>query len=179
MRHPFSTSLVTLTVVVSSFTARAQSAPPSEGLGKPCREDVARICPGVKPGGGRIVSCLQSQADQISEGCKARIEQAKEVNQACHADAERLCGDVPPGHGRVAICIQDHEAELAPACRTYLQKTRARFNEVKAACQEDARKFCTNVPPGRGRVAVCLMDHSADLSEACRTQLNGAPPSAK
>jgi len=81
MRHPFSTSLVTLTVVVSSFTARAQSAPPSEGLGKPCRED--------------------------------------------------------------------------------------------------ARKFCTNVPPGRGRVAVCLMDHSADLSEACRTQLNGAPPSAK
>ena len=36
MRHPFSTSLVTLTVVVSSFTARAQSAPPSEGLGKPC-----------------------------------------------------------------------------------------------------------------------------------------------
>jgi hypothetical protein len=170
-RRSATATLLVLTVLVASAAARAQSAPPSEGLGKPCQQDVARLCPGVKPGGGRIAACLQGKADEISEACKARIEQAKEVNQACHADAEKFCNDVPPGHGRVAVCIQDHEAELSQACRTHLQQVRARIKEVKAACQDDARKFCTNVPPGRGRVAVCLHEHAPDLCGACRQQL--------
>ena len=132
---------------------------------------MAKLCPGVKPGGGRIAKCLQGQADQISAACKARIEQAKEVHQACMADAEKFCSDIPPGAGRVAVCVQQHEAELSQTCRAHLQQVRARFNEVKEACRDDAARFCSNVPPGRGRVAVCLHEHAGDLSNACRAQL--------
>jgi hypothetical protein len=169
-----SRSLERFLVVAAALTAAplaAQTPSGAEGLGKPCADDVARLCPGVKPGGGRIAQCLQGKADQISPACKARIEQAKEVHEACMADAEKFCSDVPPGAGRVAVCVQQHEAELSQTCRAHLQKVRARFNEVKGACQDDARKFCTNVPPGRGRVAVCLHEHSAELSDACKLSL--------
>ena len=107
------------------------------------------------------------------------MEQAKEVAQACHADAERFCSEISPGAGRVAVCIQEHEAELSQTCRTFLQQARARFREVKAACRDDARKFCTNVPPGRGRVAVCLHEHAADLTDACRSELEEKPAPAR
>jgi hypothetical protein len=171
MSASLATRLLILASALVSLPLAAQTAPAGEGLGKPCAEDVAKLCPGVKPGGGRIAQCLQGKAEQISAACKARIEQAKEVHEACMADAEKFCSDIPPGHGRVAVCVQQHEAELSPTCRTHLQKVRARFNEVKSACQDDARKFCTNVPPGRGRVAVCLHEHSAELSDACKLQL--------
>ncbi|HUM12995.1 MAG TPA: hypothetical protein VLT82_18750 [Myxococcaceae bacterium] len=163
-----------LVIALLALPVLAQAPSAGEALGKPCGQDVARLCPGVKPGGGRIARCLQGKADQVSDPCKARMEQAKEVHQACHADAEKLCSDVPPGAGRVAVCIQSHEAELSPTCRNHLQAMRGRFKEVKAACQEDARRLCTNVPPGRGRVAVCLHEREQDLGEACRAAL-GAP----
>ena len=169
-----SRSLTRFLVVATALAAAplaAQTASGGESLGKPCADDVAKLCPGVKPGGGRIARCLQAKADQISAACKARMDQAKEVHQACMADAEKFCSDIPPGQGRVAVCVQQHEAELSPTCRNNLQQARARFNEVKAACQDDARKFCTNVPSGRGRVAVCLHEHAADLSDACKAQL--------
>ena len=171
MSAPLATRLLVLASALAAAPLAAQTAPASEGLGKPCAEDVAKLCPGVKPGGGRIARCLQGKADQISAACKARMEQAKEVHQACMADAEKFCSDIPPGAGRVAVCVQQHEAELSQTCRAHLQKVRARFDEVKEACRDDAAKFCTNVPPGRGRVAVCLHEHAADLSEPCRTQL--------
>jgi hypothetical protein len=38
-----------------------------------CRDDIGTMCKGVDPGGGRIVACLQSHADQVSPGCKAAL----------------------------------------------------------------------------------------------------------
>ena len=168
--------MLVLVTALAAASAMAQTPGGSEGLGRPCADDVTRLCPGVKPGGGRIAGCLQAKADQVSPACKARMEQAKEVHQACHADAEKFCSDIPPGQGRVAVCIQQHEAELSPTCRAHIQQARTRFREVQAACRDDAAKFCTNVPPGRGRVAVCLHEHEADLSDGCKAQLGASKP---
>lgn len=38
----------------------------------------------------------------------------------------------------------------------------------KGPCAEDAAKFCKDIKPGGGRVAACLKEHQADLSQACR-----------
>jgi hypothetical protein len=38
----------------------------------------------------------------------------------------------------------------------------------KGPCAADAAKFCENVKPGEGRVAACLKEHEAELSQACK-----------
>jgi hypothetical protein len=42
------------------------------------------------------------------------------------------------------------------------------------ACAEDAKKFCSKVRPGGGRVYQCLSSHDAELAPACREQLSAA-----
>lgn len=39
------------------------------------------------------------------------------------------------------------------------------------ACRDDAKRLCTSVQPGGGRVMGCLKDKQAELSPACRTAL--------
>src|SRR3954463_15597400 len=41
-------------------------------------------------------------------------------------------------------------------------------------CAEDAKKFCSEVRPGGGRVYKCLTDHNSDLAPACRDRLAAA-----
>jgi hypothetical protein len=42
-----------------------------------CRSDVARLCPGVEPGGGRIVGCLKEHKMEVSVGCAKAIKHIK------------------------------------------------------------------------------------------------------
>jgi Golgi apparatus protein 1 len=88
----------------------------------------------------------------------------------CKEDAERLCKGVEPGQGRIVQCLKQHEAELSPACKQRRDSFRERMQEIHAACQEDAQKYCAGVQPGGGRIARCLEQHQADLSEACRSE---------
>ena len=41
-------------------------------------------------------------------------------------------------------------------------------------CAADAKKFCSDVRPGGGRVYKCMTDHNADLTPACRDRLAAA-----
>ena len=92
------------------------------------------------------------------------------ADHPCKEDAERLCKGIEPGEGRILRCLKQHEAELSPACKQKRDSFRERMQEVRAACEEDARKFCAGVQPGGGRIARCLQQHQADLSEACRSE---------
>ncbi|WP_395699280.1 cysteine rich repeat-containing protein [Aquabacterium sp.] len=38
-----------------------------------CKADIKKLCPGVKPGGGRIAECLKDKKDQMSDECKADL----------------------------------------------------------------------------------------------------------
>ncbi|MFL5309943.1 MAG: cysteine rich repeat-containing protein [Myxococcales bacterium] len=88
----------------------------------------------------------------------------------CKEDAARLCQGVEPGEGRILQCLKQHEADLSPACKQKRDSFRERMQEIRAACEEDARKFCAGVQPGGGRIASCLQQHESDLSEACRNE---------
>jgi len=41
----------------------------AEGYQAACADDVKRVCQEVEPGGGRVLSCLQEHAQDLSEGC--------------------------------------------------------------------------------------------------------------
>ncbi|HLK93621.1 MAG TPA: cysteine rich repeat-containing protein [Polyangia bacterium] len=46
-------------------------------LREACHDDVARLCAGVEPGGGRIRECLRAHVEQLSDGCKLAIRNAQ------------------------------------------------------------------------------------------------------
>ena len=52
----------------------AASAP--EGLAY-CKGDAARLCPGVEPGGGRILGCLKEHKMEVSVGCAKALQAMK------------------------------------------------------------------------------------------------------
>jgi len=89
-----------------------------------CLSDYQRLCPGVRPGGGRIIVCLNAQAEKLSQQCfQALAEHGlafAAVLRLCRPDYERLCPGVPTGTGRALGCLMDNHASLAPPCRDAL-----------------------------------------------------------
>jgi hypothetical protein len=53
--------------------AIARSREKARALGKACKEDAQQFCKDVNPGRGRIVRCLQQNADKVSQVCRAAL----------------------------------------------------------------------------------------------------------
>lgn len=91
-----------------------------------CKTDIKEFCKGIKRGGGRIWTCLKSNEDRLSQGCKDHIaqvrEKRKEFHNACNDDVNKFCKGIVPGKGRIAACLKSHERELSETCRGIFQK---------------------------------------------------------
>jgi Cysteine rich repeat len=44
---------------------------------KYCKADFERLCPGVQPGGGRIIGCLKAHKEEVSIGCGKALQAMK------------------------------------------------------------------------------------------------------
>ncbi len=42
-----------------------------------CKADVGRLCPGVQPGGGRVIKCLKAHENEVSVGCAKELKKVK------------------------------------------------------------------------------------------------------
>ena len=42
-----------------------------------CKADIQRLCPGVRPGGGRIVQCLKAHQNEVTIGCAKELKSMK------------------------------------------------------------------------------------------------------
>jgi hypothetical protein len=96
---------------------------------------------------------------------------AEAASRPCAEDAARLCKDVPKGGGKIANCLREHKDELSPACRDRVAAAKQKARAAKEACHNDAQKFCKDTEPGKGRIAQCLKQHEAELSQDCRKHL--------
>jgi hypothetical protein len=98
---------------------------PKSGKGV-CKADIEKFCKDIKPGGGRVWTCIKSNNDRLSQECKDHIamvrEKTKEFIRACKDDSKKFCKGVPRGKGRIASCLKSHEAELSDTCRALFQK---------------------------------------------------------
>ena len=63
-------SLAALALFGSAVTANAS------GLSY-CKADAERLCPGVEPGGGKIIACLKAHKEEVSIGCGKAIKKMK------------------------------------------------------------------------------------------------------
>lgn len=89
-----------------------------------CAPDYFRLCRDVMPGGGRILACMNQNADKLSPRCFQALTAwglaAANAFRACLPDAERFCAHVPPGMGRGLACLMQNADKLSPACRDAL-----------------------------------------------------------
>ena len=74
IRHLAIVGTLSLAALVSAApNALAQQA----AAMKYCKADVARLCPGLQPGGGRIIGCLKAHKEEISIGCGKALQAMK------------------------------------------------------------------------------------------------------
>jgi hypothetical protein len=118
-------------VFAGVFCLAIATAASAEETAKPCRDDAAKLCQGVKPGGGAVARCLKEHSSELSPACKKNIAKAKrkarEFKEACKDDAQRLCEGVKRGGGKIVQCLKQHEDELSAECREKMGKPRSRM----------------------------------------------------
>jgi hypothetical protein len=73
--------LLAVPVVMAAGAASAPTAAPAPGGGggamQACKADAEKLCPGVKPGEGRIAQCLKEHKKDVSPECKREIGEAR------------------------------------------------------------------------------------------------------
>ena len=42
-----------------------------------CKADIARLCHGVRPGGGRLMQCLKAHENDLTVGCAKELQSIK------------------------------------------------------------------------------------------------------
>jgi hypothetical protein len=57
----------------------------------------------------------------------------------------------------------------APAAMA--QRVNPAARAALGACKPDIANFCSQVPPGQGRVKACMKEHVHELSEPCKEAL--------
>lgn len=68
---------VATALILSILAAPAFAADTPRGaVREACRADIASLCAGLQPGGGRIKECLRANRDKLSAGCKSAIAAA-------------------------------------------------------------------------------------------------------
>lgn len=120
-------SIFTILALALSFSAYADS---HEG---PCAKDRETYCAGVERGEGRIMKCMEENADKLSPECKEfrakAKEDFKEVAAACHEDAEKLCA----GKQKKALarCLRQNKEKLSDGCKAEVKEMKAKHHKRK------------------------------------------------
>lgn len=69
------------TLLGAAFTASASaqnlSRAQMQAVRAACEADIRATCPGVQPGGGRILQCMKANPDKISQPCKDALVAAR------------------------------------------------------------------------------------------------------
>jgi hypothetical protein len=139
----------------------ACTAVPAALADDPCADDVARLCPNVKAGSGRVLGCLQDNEPRLSAACHEKLDAdalkarrlIEEFGRACREDVTQFCAGVEPGEFRVIGCLGQHQLDISPSCQAEMRRigeARDRASAVRTACQADVQRFCKDVPPHAG-----------------------------
>lgn len=127
-------------------------------------------------------AAANAQSDAASRAQARIMAGVQKLQAGCAEDVRKFCTTVTPGEGRLFYCIMAHEDQISPKCEyalftaaRNLERALDKLEEVADACGDDIEKSCTNIPPGGGRIAVCLASKKASLSAACQAAISGLP----
>jgi len=79
VRHIISASLAVAVIVLANQRAGHAQEPAGGARGAlaACKADADRVCPGVGPGGGRLIGCLKEHQNDVTIGCAKELKAIK------------------------------------------------------------------------------------------------------
>jgi len=101
------------------------------------------------------------------------------VMKACETEINTYCSQVTLGEGRLLACFYAHEDKISGRCQYALYEGAAQLEQFAAAvthvateCHDDLVTHCAKVELGEGRVGTCLLEHKAEITDACRQAID-------
>ncbi len=126
-----------------------------------CRSDFISHCSGVQPGGSAALRCLQSNAAQLSAGCRSALAAVAGGSGGAAAPAT---SEAAPAATAPAVAPAGPMPQISP--REALG--------ILRICGPDTRVFCAGVPMGGGRLIRCLAANASSVSPSCQAALAAA-----
>ena len=92
-----------------------------------CNKEINSYCKTVIPGEGRVLACLYSHSEKLSNRCEyALYDAAVQLERAvaaltyianeCRDDIRTYCSAIRPGGGRILRCLESNEKKLSYRC---------------------------------------------------------------
>ena len=112
-------------------------------------------------------------------GAWAQESIVDDVMSACEVEIDNYCSQVTLGEGRLLACFYAFEDKLSGRCQYALYQAAADLEQFAVAvthvateCHDDLMNFCAEVEQGEGRVGTCLLEHKAEVTDACRQAMD-------
>ena len=128
------------TVIAMATGAAFSGGVQAGGLMSACKADIAKTCPDVTKGRGRISACLIAYDDRLSGPCKTEVTKISK---------SRTYRKFVPA----SLRSSDHGPQLEAALRK--------------VCTSDIGRLCPGVRTGKGRILACLYSRSGNVSKPC------------
>lgn len=106
----------------SDVTAQGRPA-----LGGTCVADLDKLCPGIRPGQGRLRACLREHIQDISPPCLFRLAKFAEVRgsqKECGDYIRQQCANVE--REALGACLKSAVANLSDGCKGALTRAISR-----------------------------------------------------
>jgi len=93
-----------------------------------CNKEINSYCKTVIPGEGRVLACLYSHSEKLSNRCEyALYDAAVQLERAvaaltyianeCRDDIRTYCSAIRPGGGRILRCLESNEDKISDRCK--------------------------------------------------------------
>jgi hypothetical protein len=93
----------------------------------------------------------------------------------CEPDREKFCPMYRADDPRRLYCLKGVSSQLKPLCKATLRNVVGSEEDFIDECAEDYKKFCSEVPSGKGRILKCLKSNSRKLEFECRKKVGIFP----
>ncbi len=144
MRYGFLLLAASLAVPAAAQTpTQAQSS----AIRSACRGDYMNVCANVPTGGRAALECLEQHQNAVSSGCAAALA---------------AVGGQAPAPVAAATPAMPPPTPVSPRQEAMM---------LRMSCRADYHRFCAGIPPGGGRILVCLRANAPALSPPCRSAM--------
>jgi hypothetical protein len=103
------------------------ATPLEAATARACFREINARCAHVRPGGGRVVECVNSHFRDLSAPCQRLVVRARPIAAACRADMDRHCGHIRSGLMRLALCFNSNNRRFSARCRNAFAREAAHF----------------------------------------------------